>query len=148
MDWTLLQEINKFIPIERREYHIVSYGGSSLKYITVRSFWEEADEEEIEHLTNLPSLNRNFAIIMDRDDYDKPNGRTMSKAKRKKNWIKKCESFNGLAWMTEGKEIENYLPDSTGIFDKDGKLTEVYKSNKVEKATEIVKNLKKKIWKY
>jgi putative ATP-dependent endonuclease of OLD family len=97
--------INHFISlftselIEGRDYIFLCY--SQLQRLNV-------DIEIIEEgLTNVLQINHNAIIIMDSDR----NSEESEIAKLKRDIVSKCEENNGLGWITDGKEIENYLPN-------------------------------------
>lgn len=85
---------------EGEHYQIVFYGGRLLSHLSAAS----PDEEE--KLINMLRVNSNAAIIIDSD-------RRMSRSpinKTKKRLKDEIESIGGLCWITNGKEIENYVP--------------------------------------
>jgi len=87
--------------VEGVHYSIVFYGGGLIRHLS-------ADENVIEDFIKLRELNRNFAVVM---DSDKEGARTKLKpsAQRIKEEL---AHGSGLAWITKGREIENYIdPD-------------------------------------
>jgi energy-coupling factor transporter ATP-binding protein EcfA2 len=87
--------------VEGVHYSIVFYGGGLIRHLS-------ADEDVIEDFIKLRELNRNFAVVM---DSDKEGSRTKLKpsAQRIKDEL---GHGSGLAWITKGREIENYIdPD-------------------------------------
>lgn len=88
-------------PIERIHYAFASYGGSLIKHIAL---------SDASHAgTNLLSINRNFAIVIDRDN-DSPNEEDLGK--EKKRLLFEAESLNAkhAVWITDPYTIEVYLP--------------------------------------
>ncbi len=87
--------------IEGVHYSIVFYGGGLIRHLS-------ADEDVIEDFIKLRELNRNFAVVM---DSDKEGARTNLKPSVQR--IKdELGHGSGLAWITQGREIENYIdPD-------------------------------------
>ena len=80
------------------DYTILFYGGKILSH---HSFLDEDSE-----LVKAVSLARAFAVVMDSDR--KPDRPHINKTKtRIREEIKKQ---GGLCWITEGREIENYIP--------------------------------------
>lgn len=79
---------------EGTHYQCVFYGGKVLARLT-------ADPDEYD-ATNLLKVNRNCAIVMDRDT-DVPNA-------TKKRLRTEVEQVDGHVWITDKKEIESYLP--------------------------------------
>lgn len=81
------------------DYTILFYGGKILSH---HSFADENSE-----LVKAVSLSRAFAVIMDSDRKNgKPN--INSTKSRVRNEIQRQ---GGICWITEGREIENYLPN-------------------------------------
>jgi hypothetical protein len=81
---------------EGLHYQFMNYGGRTLSHFTT----EEADD-----LINILTTNRNAAIVMDSDkrDKDTPLNET------KQRIISEFEEHDLFCWLTEGKEIENYI---------------------------------------
>ena len=84
--------------IEDIHYSIMFYGGRLLSHLS-------ANDEEVSDFIQLRSLNRNLAIIM---DSDKSSSRAHVNA-TKKRLKKEFEEHGGVAWITAGREIENYI---------------------------------------
>lgn len=134
----------KKIEIENKDHQIVSYGGNLLKYFDINEecdFWIEENKDKIESLINLLKINRNFAIIMDRDDYDNPSDNNKWKKEKKEQIIKLSENTKNMSWLTKGCQIENYIPkeiiEKHGVFQND-KLSKKYSLNKVNEALKII----------
>lgn len=97
--------INKWINLwsngtlkEGKDYQCVFYGGRLLSHLTI-------SDTEINELINLLKVNRNSIILI---DSDKKNDH--SRINNTKSRIKKeCEDNNIICWITNGREIENYL---------------------------------------
>lgn len=98
--------VNKLRPVEGRDYSIMFYGGSNLANIEFPQITNFENEEETNHLINLLAVNRNAAVIMDRDDME---GQKFANKQRVANELSKSE--NSLSWITDGREIENYLSE-------------------------------------
>lgn len=102
--------INKWIELESKgvlkeniHYQIIFYGGRLLSHLS-----GEIDED-FNNLIQLFRANRNSIIVMDSDRTSK--GKKINKTKQR---IKdEFEKQNSIAWITKGKEIENYLSKST-----------------------------------
>lgn len=136
------------------------FGGSNRSHISATDFLiqlgkDSADElrEEIQEVINekttdvtkdvrerivsLQALNRMFAVIMDSD---------MSSAEDKVDQEKlllkqEVEAAGGFAWITEEREIENYVPQeirTKHITALHPNLQEVIKSGKFENAYEYI----------
>jgi predicted ATP-dependent endonuclease of OLD family len=83
---------------EGLHYSILFYGGRLLSHLT-------ANDPEVEEFISLRRLNRHITIVIDSD---------RSKADEPINSTKKrvVDEFNqgpGFAWVTQGREIENYV---------------------------------------
>lgn len=86
---------------EGQHYSIMFYGGRLLSHLTV-------SDEEVTEFIELQRLNRNVAIVMDsdKDDDAAPVGQS------KQRVATEVAHHGGLAWVTAGREIENYVPES------------------------------------
>ena len=86
-------------------YSIMFYGGRLLSHL---SGADEFDEDEIKEFINLKKLNRYSAIMID-SDKDSSRKHINQTKRRIKN---EFESDLGFAWITQGREVENYIdPD-------------------------------------
>lgn len=83
--------------IEGADYQFLYYGGRLLSHYTT---------EETEDLINILSTNINAAIVIDSDKRSKQGHINDTKKRIQKEF----EEKGMLCWITEGKEIENYLP--------------------------------------
>jgi hypothetical protein len=108
--------INNVAPdlMEGLHYSIMFYGGRLLSHLS-------ANEETIKEFISLQRLNRNMAIVIDSDKKSK-HGRINDTKKRIREEFEKNDYF---VWITEGKEIENYISDE--IFQKS--LASLYGQN-------------------
>lgn len=95
--------ISKVAPdlCEGLHYSIMFYGGRLLSHLTV-------SDEAVTEFIELQRLNRNVAIVMDSDKADdaSPVGQS------KRRVAAEVAQHGGLAWVTAGREIENYVPVS------------------------------------
>ncbi len=140
--------------IEGIHYSIMFYGGRLLRHL-------DADWEVLDELINLRKINQNLAIVID-SDKAKPRDRLNDTKQRIR---KELEGGDSIAWITKGREIENYVehsvlqaavavvhpklygePSSGGqydhalYFEKAGTPKEVYeKADKVRVAREVCK---------
>ena len=88
--------------IEGIHYSIMFYGGRLLKHLT-------ADDSEVDDFISLRRLNRYVCIVMDSDKRNKDAEISETKTRI----IKEFETGHGFAWITAGREIENYIPART-----------------------------------
>lgn len=84
---------------ESIHYSIMFYGGRLLSHLT-------ADDDEVTEFIKLRSLNRHLCIVI---DSDKANARSKIND-TKKRVIEEFEKGGSKAWLTKGREIENYIP--------------------------------------
>lgn len=91
--------------VERLHYSIMFYGGRLLSHLT-------ADDQEISDFISLRHLNRHIAIVIDSDR----SGPQESINDTKKRIQSEFDNEPGFAWVTEGREIENYV--EPGILEK------------------------------
>lgn len=85
--------------IEGSDYQFLYYGGKILSHYS-------ANETSQKDLINILTTNQNSAIVIDSD-------RRTKKAKINSTKVRIRDEFekaNGFCWITQGKEIENYLP--------------------------------------
>ena len=87
---------------EGRDYQCVFYGGSLLARVQFTSPEEEASE-----LTNLFRINSNFFVVCDGDRETKDSD-LKPRVKRMRQEVEKIDKER--IWITDAKEIENYLP--------------------------------------
>lgn len=128
--------------VEGLHFQFLYYGGRLLSHYTV------SDKSE-ENLINMLITNRNAAIVMDSDKRT-ANSKYNS---TKQRIIQEFTKYNMFSWLTEGREIENYLPaeivgktfgttvqqvDAYGDFGESlGEACKDYSSNKVRYARQI-----------
>lgn len=85
--------------VEGSDYQFLYYGGRLISHYT-------ASNPEIEKdLISILTTNRNSAVIIDSDRKNKNAKINTTKARIKKEF----EEINGFCWITQGKEIENYI---------------------------------------
>lgn len=80
------------------DYAIMFYGGRLLSHLS-------ADDEEVSEFIQLRALNRNLVIVIDSDR--RAAGDDINATKKRI-----CDEFGkhqGIAWVTAGREIENYI---------------------------------------
>ncbi len=86
------------------DFSIMFYGGRLLSHLSLNH-----DQPEVEDALNvLPLLpiNRNAAVLIDSDKGNKSSELNDTKSRI----IDECEKSGSFHWVTEGREIENYLP--------------------------------------
>lgn len=90
---------------EGMHYQCAVYGGKLLADM-------EFDENTTNELINLLNINRNSLIVMDSDKNDDNDNIRETKTRI----IEECQNKNIFSWLTEGREIENYIP--CRVFDR------------------------------
>lgn len=83
--------------LEGSDYQFLYYGGKNLSHFTT--------DENLNELINILTTNQNSAIVID-SDKKKSRDRINSTKTRIK---REMAAIGGLCWITEGKEIENYI---------------------------------------
>lgn len=83
---------------EGTHYTIMFYGGGLISHLT-------ASDDALNDFIKLRDLNRHMAIIID-SDRDAPNDSLKPHAQRILN---EMSQGNGMVWITQGREVENYL---------------------------------------
>lgn len=99
--------IEKLAPgefIEGTHFSIMFYGGSLLSELS------PLDTEEVDDFISLRSLNRYMAVLID-SDKKSPQVRLNNTKKRVIAELER-DSETGLAWVTAGYTIENYVPQA------------------------------------
>lgn len=86
--------------MEGRDFQIMYYGGRLRSHLSVG--------ETLDELINLLRLARKVVIIA---DSDKTAAREAIEA-AKTRLDAECKAAGGESWLTDGREIENYLPDA------------------------------------
>lgn len=86
--------------IEGRDFQFTYYGGRLLAHYTCND-----EESKTNELINVLKTNRHVAIVMDSDKRTK-NSHINATKRRIRDEFKSLGSF---CWITEGREIENYL---------------------------------------
>lgn len=84
--------------VEGLHYSIMFYGGRLLSHLT-------ANDPEVDDFISLRRLNRNIAILIDSD-------RSYARQPINKTKRRVADELNqspGFAWITKGREIENYI---------------------------------------
>src|SRR5262245_22275971 len=84
--------------VEGTHYSIMFYGGRLLSHLS-------ASSDEVNDFIALKSLNRHMALIM---DYDKETSR-VGINETKNRLASEISNGSGIAWITKGREIENYI---------------------------------------
>ncbi len=87
--------------VEGTNFSLMFYGGRLLCHLT-------ADDPEVEEFISLRKLNRFIGIVID-SDKKSPRHRLNATKLRVKD---EFEKGLGFVWITEGREIENYIPTS------------------------------------
>lgn len=97
--------INKWINLwsngtlkEGKDYQCVFYGGRLLSHLTL-------SDVEVEELINLLKVNRNSIILIDSDKKSEHTRINNTKSRIKSE----CQYNNIMCWITNGREIENYV---------------------------------------
>lgn len=84
--------------VEGIHYSIMFYGGRLLSHLT-------ANDPEVEEFISLRRLNRFISIVMDSDRKSKTADINETKTRLQREFDK----APGFAWVTAGREIENYV---------------------------------------
>lgn len=85
--------------LEGSDYQFLYYGGRILSHYS-------ADENAQSDLINILTTNQNAAIVIDSDRIKEKARINDTKARIRKEFSR----INGFCWITQGKEIENYIP--------------------------------------
>jgi len=88
---------------ENIHYAIMFYGGRLLSHLTGD---DVGGADEVAQFISLVYLNRNSAIVIDSDKKSKTHDINATKLRIKAEFT----GLNAPAWITAGREIENYIP--------------------------------------
>lgn len=89
--------------VEGVHYSIMFYGGRLFSHLTALD--QDIENEAADDLISVRKLNRNTVIMFD-SDKDRPRARINATKQRLKD---EFNSGPGFAWVTKGREVENYL---------------------------------------
>lgn len=89
--------------VEGVHYSIMFYGGRLFSHLTALD--QDTEHEAADDLISVRKLNRNTVIMFD-SDKDRPRARINATKQRLKD---EFNSGPGFAWVTKGREVENYL---------------------------------------
>lgn len=87
---------------EGAHYQIVFYGGRLLSHLS------SSTPNECDNLISILRVNKNAAIVIDSDKREETDGINSTKSRL----VNEILGTQGVAWVTEGREIENYIPMS------------------------------------
>jgi len=89
--------------IEGIHYSIMFYGGRLFSHLTAND--DDELQDNVKDFIYVRNLNRNSVIMFD-SDKSSPNTRISTTKKRLRDEFNKG---SGFAWVTKGREVENYL---------------------------------------
>jgi putative ATP-dependent endonuclease of the OLD family len=95
--WIYLWSQGKIM--EGVHYQCIWYGGGLLSQVSFESV-------RVQAFMNALQVNRNFVVIMDRDT----GGEAEPLKPHVDRIIKEATVIGGMAWVTGGREVENYIP--------------------------------------
>ena len=98
---------NLEIYFEGIDYTIMFYGGGLLSHLTVNGETNEVLDDDTNIFIELKNINRQMFFVID-SDKAKKGARINKTKKRIIEEIKKINA-NSRAWLTQGREIENYI---------------------------------------
>ncbi|HEY4245528.1 MAG TPA: AAA family ATPase [Lacunisphaera sp.] len=97
-------------PSEFREgidYSIMFYGGRLLAHVSLDREESAVGSEDADDLVRLLRINQHSAILIDSDRRNNTAPLNATKLRVQQE----CTNSNVLCWITDGREIENYLPN-------------------------------------
>lgn len=92
--------------VEGLHYSIMFYGGRLLSHLSADR--DDDIDEDINALIAVHKLNQNLAFIIDSDI----SSERLSLNNTKTRIQKEINEHGGICWITEGREIENYIPQA------------------------------------
>lgn len=87
--------------VENHHYQCVFYGGRLLAHLSGRA-------EDTDAAVSILKINRNAAVIVDSDKRGEGDEINATKTRV----LQEIQAVGGLGWITEGREVENYLSPS------------------------------------
>jgi len=81
------------------------YGGRLLAHVSLRRDEGATDAEDADDLVRLLRINQHSAILIDSDRRKKSTSLNATKLRVQQE----CDTSKILCWVTDGREIENYL---------------------------------------
>ena len=90
--------------VEGIHYSIMFYGGALLSHLTADDDLD-LEEGDVRSFIQLRALNRNLMVMID-SDKDSPRARLRSTKVRLRE---EFQRHGGIAWITKGREVENYI---------------------------------------
>lgn len=93
---------------EGAHYSMMFYGGGLFVHLS----GSQIDEDPIllEDMISLTRMCQNCVFIADSDRADVNDNKETEKRKKQARLVESVRANNGWAWVTAGREIENYLP--------------------------------------
>jgi hypothetical protein len=88
--------------IEGLHYSIMFYGGRLLSHLT-------ADDDEVTEFISLRRINQHLSIVIDSDKAKSSDQLNATKRRIRREF----DEGPGFAWITKGREIENYIEKAT-----------------------------------
>lgn len=86
--------------MEGVHYQCVFYGGRLLSHLS------SGDPDTVEAAVSILRVNRNAVVLMDSDKKD--SEAMLNETKRRV--IDEVQEMGGMPWVTQGREVENYIP--------------------------------------
>jgi energy-coupling factor transporter ATP-binding protein EcfA2 len=90
--------------VEGVHYAVMFYGGRLAAHLT----GSDADDELVQRFIKLQKLNRRGVIVIDSDRAAETDALNATKSRL----VKEFNEGPGHAWVTAGREIENYIPEA------------------------------------
>lgn len=103
--------IELLYPDEFREgidYSVVFYGGRLLAHVSLDREGSAPGFEDADDLVRLLRINQHSAILIDSDRRNKITPLNATKLRV----LQECSTSKALCWITDAREIENYLPNN------------------------------------
>ncbi|MFT7003390.1 MAG: AAA15 family ATPase/GTPase [Sulfurimonas sp.] len=92
--------------IEGVHYSIMFYGGRLFSHLTAMD--DDERKENLDDFISIRNLNRNTIIMFDSDKATSRSHLNSTKKRLKKEF----NEGSGFAWVTQGREVENYLDNN------------------------------------
>ena len=124
------------------DYSIMFYGGRLLSHLTME---RENGDLTTDELIKLLRINQHSAILIDSDRKKGSDEVNATKTRIKKE----CKADDVMCWVTEGREVENYIPPEAfaATYKEMTAAERVFKVGRLDKIESVLKKAYRTVWK-
>jgi hypothetical protein len=127
--------------VEGIDYSIMFYGGRLLSHLSME---REDGDLTTDELIKLLRINQHSAILIDSDCKNGSDSLNATKSRIKKE----CKSTGVMCWVTEGREVENYVPPESfaAAYKEVTNADRTFKVGKFQKIDPLLKKVYRTVW--